>query len=132
MRITFRQACDTLSRATPGKDSFGSSINAQLTAVEGGSRSARFRDDVFSVSEARDQTEESAEFEPKLAAPIWEVTVDAWSEYAVLMLDTLVYKGPLFKHSLTLEWCPYVKPTVNHVPLSPLSAHTWSVHYSWP
>ena len=92
----------------------------------------RYRDDIFAVVRSKEAATTLHGHLAKAASACWRVELEGSSAYGMPMLDMMVYKGPSFLRTGRLDHHFYQKPTARHVPLSPWSCHSSSVHRSWP
>lgn len=92
----------------------------------------RYRDDILAITEPQEGANELFAWLTLKAKQQWRLERDSRSRYSLVMLDTLVYKGPRHKASNVLDYVVHLKPSGRHVPLSDLSAHHPRFHRSWP
>lgn len=92
----------------------------------------RYRDDILLViSNISGYISFMTKFR-ELTAADYVVEVDKMSWWEINMLDDTFFKGPRFKATGFLDVRPFLKPTDQKLPLSSVSFHSPSVHWSWP
>ena len=92
----------------------------------------RYRDDVLVLTHDTAGANRLFGIAKQIAAACWTLEVERTSSFSISMLDVRLYKGLKFAYDGRLDFCPYIKPSARHVPLSCFSAHAPSVHRGWP
>ncbi len=93
---------------------------------------ARFRDDLFVITEGTEGPSGIFEWACEAALQHWKLELESSSQYCAGMLDVLFYKCPHFKKLNRLDNAPHIKASARNVPLRSNSAHHPRIHRSWP
>lgn len=93
---------------------------------------ARYRDDIFIISEPGAGVLQFFKKMKSLCAGVYELACDKVDSNACEFLDFEVFKGRAFWKRGFLEFRPYRKQTAQHVPLHFESGQPMFVHKSWP
>ena len=113
---------------------FAKSVEAPLHGNpefrEGILRYLRFRDDVLVIAKSPAHARKIKELFISLASVFCEVKVEDISLVGVSFLDFFVHRDKVT--STCIAFCPHVKESARHIPLSSRSYHHPAIHRSWP
>ena len=86
----------------------------------------RFRDDILIVARNEEAGLSLVQLLTKAASPTFRLEIERVGLSAPFLDMWVEVRGD------RMWWCPYTKPTANHVPLGQTSWHHSRVHSSWP